>query len=184
MRIPLLPAALLAPPVLALAAPRQAPDRAELVDRVASLIAVVEEQAQTLIRTAFSNTVREAGDLSAGVFDLSGRMLAQAVTGTPGARSRLVRGLVAGNSVVQLFWHSWRTPSPAPRTLLSFEVRDARLAHRLLAEAGVAARSEPVEFDNSIAFVIEDPDGHPLEIIQWTPDATPYRAAPAGGEHP
>jgi len=48
------------------------------------LIAVVEEQAQTLIRTAFSTTVREAGDLSAGVFDTEGRMLAQAVTGTPG----------------------------------------------------------------------------------------------------
>ena len=48
------------------------------------LIAVVEEQAQTLIRTAFSNTVREAGDLSAGVFDMKGRMVAQAVTGTPG----------------------------------------------------------------------------------------------------
>jgi len=48
------------------------------------LIAVVEEQAQTLIRTAFSASVREAGDLSAGVFDLHGRMVAQAVTGTPG----------------------------------------------------------------------------------------------------
>ena len=48
------------------------------------LIAVVEEQAQTMIRTAFSTTVREAGDLSAGIFDLHGRMLAQAVTGTPG----------------------------------------------------------------------------------------------------
>jgi N-methylhydantoinase B len=48
------------------------------------LIAVVEEQAQTLVRTAFSASVREAGDLSAGVFDLQGRMLAQAVTGTPG----------------------------------------------------------------------------------------------------
>lgn len=48
------------------------------------LISVVEEQAQTLIRTAFSTSVREAGDLSAGVFDLDGRMLAQAVTGTPG----------------------------------------------------------------------------------------------------
>lgn len=48
------------------------------------LIAIVEEQAQTLIRTAFSATVREAGDLSAGVFDTKGRMLAQAVTGTPG----------------------------------------------------------------------------------------------------
>ena len=48
------------------------------------LLAVVEEQAQTLIRTAFSTTVREAGDLSAGVFDTRGQMLAQAVTGTPG----------------------------------------------------------------------------------------------------
>ena len=36
------------------------------------LIAVVEEQAQTLVRTAFSTSVREAGDLSAGVFDRNG----------------------------------------------------------------------------------------------------------------
>ena len=48
------------------------------------LIAVVEEQATTLIRTAFSTSVREAGDLSAGLFDRQGRMIAQAVTGTPG----------------------------------------------------------------------------------------------------
>ena len=48
------------------------------------LIAVVEEQARIMIRTAFSTTVREAGDLSAGIFDLRGRMMAQAVTGTPG----------------------------------------------------------------------------------------------------
>ena len=48
------------------------------------LIAVVEEQATTLIRTAFSTSVREAGDLSAGLFDRHGRMMAQAVTGTPG----------------------------------------------------------------------------------------------------
>ena len=48
------------------------------------MISIVEEQAQALIRTAFSTTVREAGDLSAGVFDASGRMIAQAVTGTPG----------------------------------------------------------------------------------------------------
>jgi len=48
------------------------------------LISVVEEQAQALVRTAFSTSVREAGDLSAGIYDVSGRMLAQAVTGTPG----------------------------------------------------------------------------------------------------
>lgn len=48
------------------------------------LISVVEEQALTLVRTAFSTSVREAGDLSAGIFNGEGRMLAQAVTGTPG----------------------------------------------------------------------------------------------------
>jgi N-methylhydantoinase B/oxoprolinase/acetone carboxylase alpha subunit len=48
------------------------------------LIAVVEEQAKALMRTAFSETVSEAGDLSAGVFDRQGRMIAQAITGTAG----------------------------------------------------------------------------------------------------
>ena len=48
------------------------------------MLSIVEEQAQALIRTAFSPSVREAGDLSAGIFDIEGRMLAQAVTGTPG----------------------------------------------------------------------------------------------------
>lgn len=48
------------------------------------LIAVVEEQAKALMKTAFSPTVREAGDLSAALFDRRGRMVAQARTGTPG----------------------------------------------------------------------------------------------------
>jgi N-methylhydantoinase B/oxoprolinase/acetone carboxylase alpha subunit len=48
------------------------------------LISLVEEQARLLMKTAFSPTVREAGDLSAGLFDAHGKMLAQAVTGTPG----------------------------------------------------------------------------------------------------
>ncbi len=48
------------------------------------LLAVVEEQGQALIRAAFSPIVRECGDISAGIFDFEGRMLAQAVTGTPG----------------------------------------------------------------------------------------------------
>ena len=58
------------------------------------LIAVVEEQAQTMIRTAFSTSVREAGDLSAGVFDREGRMLAQAVTGTPGHVNSMANAVV------------------------------------------------------------------------------------------
>jgi N-methylhydantoinase B len=57
------------------------------------LLSVVEEQAQTLVRTAFSTSSREAGDISAGVFDLAGRMLAQAVTGTPGHVNTMARAV-------------------------------------------------------------------------------------------
>src|SRR5438876_603039 len=48
------------------------------------LITVANEQAAALQRTSFTPIVRESGDLSAAVFDAHGRMLAQAVTGTPG----------------------------------------------------------------------------------------------------
>ena len=48
------------------------------------LISIVDEQAAALMHASFTTVVREAGDLSAGVFDAQGRMLAQAVTGTPG----------------------------------------------------------------------------------------------------
>ena len=48
------------------------------------LISAIEEQAQVVIHTAFSQSVRECGDLSAGVFNRRGQMVAQAVTGTPG----------------------------------------------------------------------------------------------------
>ncbi|MFT8247091.1 hydantoinase B/oxoprolinase family protein [Roseomonas sp. BN140053] len=57
------------------------------------LIAVVEEQAQTLVRTGFSTSTREAGDVSAGVFDATGAMLAQAVTGTPGHVNSMARAV-------------------------------------------------------------------------------------------
>ena len=48
------------------------------------LISITNEQAAALMRASFTTVVREAGDLSAGVFDARGNMIAQAVTGTPG----------------------------------------------------------------------------------------------------
>ena len=57
------------------------------------LIAVVEEQANVLLKTAFGVITREAGDLSAGVYDSKGRMLAQAVTGTPGHVNTMARAV-------------------------------------------------------------------------------------------
>lgn len=48
------------------------------------LVGVANEQAAALMRTSFTPIVRDSGDLSAALFDARGRMLAQAVTGTPG----------------------------------------------------------------------------------------------------
>jgi N-methylhydantoinase B len=58
------------------------------------LIAVVEEQAQSLLRTAFGTITREAGDLSAGVYDTDGNMIAQAMTGTPGHVNTMATAVV------------------------------------------------------------------------------------------
>ena len=59
-------------------------DAIELEVLWASLIATVNEQAKALQRAAFSPIVREAGDLANALFDRRGRMVAQAITGTPG----------------------------------------------------------------------------------------------------
>ena len=58
------------------------------------LIATVNEQAAALMRSSFTSIVREAGDLSAGVFDRRGRMVAQAVTGTPGHINPMATGMI------------------------------------------------------------------------------------------
>jgi N-methylhydantoinase B len=57
------------------------------------LVGVANEQAAALMRTSFTPIVREVGDLSAAVFDAGGRMLAQAVTGTPGHINSLATGM-------------------------------------------------------------------------------------------
>lgn len=60
-----------------------------------NLIGIVSEQARALQRIAFSPIVREAGDLANGLFDARARMVAQAVTGTPGHINSLAAA--AGN---------------------------------------------------------------------------------------
>lgn len=59
-------------------------DAIELEVLWGSLVSTVNEQAKALQRAAFSPIVREAGDLANALFDRRGRMVAQAVTGTPG----------------------------------------------------------------------------------------------------
>ena len=59
-------------------------DGIELEILWSNLISIVSEQAKALQRIAFSPVVREAGDLANALFDTEGRMVAQAITGTPG----------------------------------------------------------------------------------------------------
>ena len=65
-----------------------------------NLISIVSEQAKALQRIAFSPVVREAGDLANALFDRRGRMVAQAVTGTPGHINSLA---AAGKHFVAAF---------------------------------------------------------------------------------
>src|SRR6478735_3905543 len=65
-----------------------------------NLISIVSEQAKALQRIAFSPVVREAGDLATALFDRQGRMVAQAVTGTPGHINSLG---MAGQHFVKAF---------------------------------------------------------------------------------
>ena len=69
------------------------------------LISIVNEQAAALMHASFTTVVREAGDLSAGVFDTEGSMLAQAVTGTPGhinTMANCVRHFVKAHPIASL----------------------------------------------------------------------------------
>jgi N-methylhydantoinase B len=75
-------------------------DGIELEILWSNLISIVSEQAKALQRIAFSPIVREAGDLANALFDRRGRMVAQAVTGTPGHINSLA---AAGAHFVEAF---------------------------------------------------------------------------------
>lgn len=57
------------------------------------LVTNLEEQAKTLIRTSFSTILSDSEDLSAGLFDSQGNMMAQANTGTPGHINTMALGV-------------------------------------------------------------------------------------------
>jgi N-methylhydantoinase B len=57
------------------------------------LITILEEQAKTLIRTSFTSILADSEDLSAGLFDSRGNMIAQANTGTPGHINSMALGV-------------------------------------------------------------------------------------------
>lgn len=75
-------------------------DGVELEILWSNLVGIVTERAKALQRIAFSPIVREAGDLACALFDVRGRMVAQANTGTPGHINSLA---FAGAHLVRIF---------------------------------------------------------------------------------
>jgi glyoxylase I family protein len=94
--------------------------------------------------------------------ELGGPSMA-AVTGEQGAAGRMVGGLVGG-AVVELlqFAHQPRTGY----TNVSFRVDDLEHAHATAVGAG-ADPGDPVDIGGVRMFFVEDPDGTPLEIIEY-----------------
>ena len=75
-------------------------DGVELEILWSNMISIVSEQAKALQRIAFSPIVREAGDLATALFDADARMVAQAITGTPGHINSL--GAAAKNLIAEI----------------------------------------------------------------------------------
>ncbi len=106
-----------------------------------TVIAIVDEQAATLIRTAFTPVVAEAEDLAAGVFDARGRMLAQSLTGTPGdvaAVITLTTDFGVRDSYVAEMAEFLSTPA-APTNTAAGALASLRLAESIRAAALVGA---------------------------------------------
>jgi glyoxylase I family protein len=105
------------------------------------------------------------------VFDveLEGPSL-EAVTGTRGSKGRMVGGLVGGVVVELLALGLTDAPSPGPHlgyTNMSFSVPDLDAAHRRLVEAGHQPAQAPVDIGGVRMFFVLDPDGTPIELVEF-----------------
>jgi glyoxylase I family protein len=99
------------------------------------------------------------------------------VTGERGASGRMVGGLIGGTSV-ELLEITSEADSPVTRsspmlgyTNISFSVDDLDAAHEMAASAGVAPGSI-VSIGGVRMFFLTDPDGTPIEIIEYPNGAT------------
>jgi glyoxylase I family protein len=97
----------------------------------------------------------------------------ESVTGEAGARGRMVGCLVPGGVTIELLWFAHRAgPAPRPRpatgyTNVSLSVSDLDEAYAALEARGVRPLQRPVEVGGVRMFFVADPDGTPIEIIEF-----------------
>ncbi len=105
------------------------------------------------------------------VFDveLEGTSL-DAVTGAPGAKGRMVGGLVAGVMVELLALGSTGRAPAGPHvgyTNMSFSIRDLDAAYEHVVALGVRPAQQPVDIGGVRMFFVHDPDGTPIEFVEY-----------------
>ena len=99
-----------------------------------------------------------------------------AVTGTPGARGRMIGLLVPGSGKVSIelihFENPKLSPPPAGRftgwSNISISVVDIDATHADFLARGLAPLSPPVEVGGVRMFFVSDPDGARIEIIEFS----------------
>jgi glyoxylase I family protein len=105
------------------------------------------------------------------VFDveLEGASL-ETVTGTSGAKGRMIGGLIAGVMVELLGLGDVPAGASGPHlgyTNMSFSVRDLDAAYQQAIGLGHRPAQAPVDIGGVRMFFVTDPDGTPIEIIEY-----------------
>jgi glyoxylase I family protein len=93
----------------------------------------------------------------------------ESVTGSSGAKGRMVGGLIGGAVIELLALGDEPTGRPGPRigyTNISFRCDDLDAAYRRALELDQRPRQEPVEIGGVRMFFLADPDGTPIEFIE------------------
>jgi glyoxylase I family protein len=107
------------------------------------------------------------------VFDveLEGPSL-EAVTGNSGAKGRMIGGLIGGTMVelLGLGASSRARGARGPQvgyTNISFSLEDLDAAYVRVGELGWKAEQEPVDIGGVRMFFVNDPDGTPIELVEF-----------------
>jgi glyoxylase I family protein len=111
--------------------------------------------------------------LGLGVFfdvELEGPPM-EVVTGEPGARGRMVGGMLGG-TVVELLEFAHRSLSATSEptlgyTNISLTARDIDAALAAITAAGIQPEQQPVEIGGVRMFFVRDPDGTPIEFVSY-----------------
>ena len=95
-----------------------------------------------------------------------------AVTGEPGAKGRMIGGLLGGVVVELLeFGHRQLAPPGGPARLgytnISLSVADLDAAYDRVERSGLAHAQRPVEIGGVRMFFVTDPDGTPIEFVEF-----------------